>query len=521
MVPRPVTISPAKSCLGSRASSATHLQRRPPVAIFALSAARLLTLNIRIPHSPSHERLPPLSSATTRVQPISIDYRRNPAICGLKWPGLTGKLPGLCQPPPSRLIRQVLCQHCEPIVEIQFPRGIASGALPLPLLRLPHPTRHSAPLNTLSESSGSTSPFPVVSRNPGPPPIGADGNISVGKPNNRRTRFPACKWHRAQRNATFGTETIAPYPKEPRHVPPPPARSHHVVPHGDSVLGCCHGAGQLEAALQRQGPLRLGDRQRRAEHVHSEGRHDRQHRQADGDDAHRADVRELHHGARMAAHAADGQRGRVHLGRPADARRARRSAAASRCRCSTAAISETYTSHGDVFPHLGRDDEARPAASRNGLAALPAQRAALQAVARVEPLPHHLQRRRAEAGRQRQGSLRRQRVPPAQGLHLPGVGRLRMPLPQPARFRSCLRRIPRPTRSASEAEGFVPLYTGLDLAGWRQADGPRRPLAAEGLGPALRRQERSRRSRTTSTSGPRRSTAISRWSSIGGCRPSR
>ena len=181
---------------------------------------------------------------------------------------------------------------------------------------------------------------------------------------------------------------------------------------------------------------------------------------------------------------------------------------------------ETYTSHGDVFPHLGRDDEARPAAPAKG-----SQRC-LPSEQRCKPSPEWNHYRitcndgvlkLAVNGKEVSGGSK---CRPRKGYiclesegsecHFRNLKIQELPSTNPS-----------PAEIADEAQGFVPIYTGLDLAGWRQVDGPGRPLAAEGLGPALRRQERSGRGRATSTSGRPRNTAISRWSSIGGCRPSR
>ena len=65
---------------------------------------------------------------------------------------------------------------------------------------------------------------------------------------------------------------------------------------------------------------------------------------------------------------------------------------------------------------------------------------------------------------------------------------------------------PKPEEIADVAQGFVPLYTGLDLRGWKQDAGPQGPLAARGLDA---RTTTARARRRTRTSGPRRSTATS------------
>ena len=68
---------------------------------------------------------------------------------------------------------------------------------------------------------------------------------------------------------------------------------------------------------------------------------------------------------------------------------------------------------------------------------------------RVEPLPRRVQRRRDQARRQRQGRLRRQRVQPAQGLHLPGIRRLRVPLPQHPHQGTAAHQSPKPEETAA------------------------------------------------------------------------
>ena len=83
--------------------------------------------------------------------------------------------------------------------------------------------------------------------------------------------------------------------------------------------------------------------------------------------------------------------------------------------------SETYTSHGDVFAIHGAvltPDRPHP----NGCDAQPAERAPCEGARRVEPLPHHRQQGRAQAGRERQGGVGRLRHLAAQGLHRAGVG---------------------------------------------------------------------------------------------------
>ena len=215
-----------------------------------------------------------------------------------------------------------------------------------------------------------------------------------------------------------------------------------------------------------------------------EGRHDRHHRQADRHHADGAAVRELHPGARMAAH---GSRAAT----PASSSGATRITAvghalqprASRCRCSTAATREDYTSHGDVFSIWGatmKPDRPHPNGSER---CLPSEQ-------RAKPSPewnHYrvtCQRRRrsswpstarkspaaASAARARGTSAWSPRAPSATSAT--------------SGSRSCPRRIPTPAEVADEAQGFVPLYTGLDLAGWKDEPGHKRPLAAEGLGPA-------------------------------------
>ena len=94
--------------------------------------------------------------------------------------------------------------------------------------------------------------------------------------------------------------------------------------------------------------------------------------------------------------------------------------AASRCRCSSTSLQEQEGRNhrdqsGRPLQHPGRDVHARPAAPPR-LGALPALGEPLQGRRRVEPLPRRGERRRHQAGGQRQGRLRREQVQAAQGL---------------------------------------------------------------------------------------------------------
>ena len=91
----------------------------------------------------------------------------------------------------------------------------------------------------------------------------------------------------------------------------------------------------FQPLVQRQGPERLGAGQRRARDVHGARRHDRVHRQAHGDLADRAALRELHPRAGVPAHRPQGERRAVHLERCAALRRQAVLRARSRCRSST------------------------------------------------------------------------------------------------------------------------------------------------------------------------------------------
>ena len=129
-----------------------------------------------------------------------------------------------------------------------------------------------------------------------------------------------------------------------------------------------------------------------------------------------------------------------------------------------------YTSHGDVFGIWGATmtpDRPHPA---GWMRCLPSEKRARPSP-RVEPLPRHLPGRRAQARGQRQGGLRRQPLRPAQGLYLPRVRGLGMPLPQhPHPGASLHQRGTRPRRRALD-DGFISLYSGLDLRGWRSDPG--------------------------------------------------
>ena len=78
--------------------------------------------------------------------------------------------------------------------------------------------------------------------------------------------------------------------------------------------------------------------------------------------------------------------------------------------------------------------------------AQPAPRETGEAGPRVEPLSRHLPRRHDQAGGQRQGGFRRQRLRPPQGLHLPRGRRHGVPLPQHPRSRSSPPRTSPPSR---------------------------------------------------------------------------
>ena len=205
----------------------------------------------------------------------------------------------------------------------------------------------------------------------------------------------------------------------------------------------------------------------------------------------------------MAAHAAGRQRRAVRLERrPAGRRRAVHAVV----RGADPRRSERPELHQPRrrLRDLGRDDEARPAASRR-LDALPAQREPGEAVPRVEPLPRHLQGRRAQAGGQRQGGLGRQPVRPAQGLHLPGVRGLGMPLPQPP-DQGAARDRRDPGRDGDARRGLRLALLGARPARLEVGPGPRGPLAGQGL----RSSTTTARARPrTRTSGPRRTTATS------------
>ena len=108
---------------------------------------------------------------------------------------------------------------------------------------------------------------------------------------------------------------------------------------------------------------------------------------------------------------------------------------------------------------------------------LPSEKRAKPA-ARVEPLPRRPAAtatiKLAVNGKDVSGGSR---VPPPQGVHLPRGRGLGVPLPQhpdPGAPR-------RPTRGRDEVatldEGFVSLYSGLDLRGWRADPGHAGPLA--------------------------------------------
>ena len=77
----------------------------------------------------------------------------------------------------------------------------------------------------------------------------------------------------------------------------------------------------------------------------------------------------------------------------------------------------------------------------------------------------------------------------AEGLHLPGGRRLGVPLPQPPDQGDARHADATPAETAALDQGFVSLYSGLDLRGWKSDPGHAGHWRAKDFDPRLRRQE--------------------------------
>ena len=129
-----------------------------------------------------------------------------------------------------------------------------------------------------------------------------------------------------------------------------------------------------------------------------------------------------------------------------------------------------YTSHGDVFGIWGATmtpDRPHPA---GWMRCLP-HREAGAAVPRMEPLPRLLPGRRAQARRQRQGGLRRQPIASRARAISASSRRARNATSATSASRNCPPPARPPAETATLDEGFVSLYSGLDLRGWRSDPG--------------------------------------------------
>ena len=129
-----------------------------------------------------------------------------------------------------------------------------------------------------------------------------------------------------------------------------------------------------------------------------------------------------------------------------------------------------YTSHGDVFGDLGRDDDARPAASRR-LDALPAQREAgasrrPSGTTTASPARTACSSWRSTARRSPAAAIAsRARATSAWSR------RARNATSATSASRSCPPPAPARRETATLDEGFISLYSGLDLRGWRSDPG--------------------------------------------------
>jgi hypothetical protein len=130
---------------------------------------------------------------------------------------------------------------------------------------------------------------------------------------------------------------------------------------------------------------------------------------------------------------------------------------------------EWYTTHGDVFPVWGATMTSTGRTSKTVQPQF-SHRGPGEGFPGVEPLPGRRPRRRAAAERQRQGGDGGQGLRAAQRLLVLGIRGLGMPLPQHPDHRTALDQ-PAPEETAVAVEGFVPLYTGVDLTHWRADPG--------------------------------------------------
>jgi hypothetical protein len=158
----------------------------------------------------------------------------------------------------------------------------------------------------------------------------------------------------------------------------------------------------------------------------------------------------------MAAHEAGGQRGAVHLGRSDHVRRSAVFAGDRGANSRRPQYRDLYESRR-YLSDLGSEDDSRSAASQGELA-LPAERTPLQAVARVESLSRGLQQRHDQTIGSGCSPRKGYICLESEGseCHFRNI-----------RIRELPSTNPTPEETALEAQGFVPLYTGVDLRGWR------------------------------------------------------